>query len=66
MYIYLNGNKVFIEKNKNLFEIIKTKYNKIDNIIVEYNKTILSKEELKNKIAEEKDQVEVLVFTGGG
>ena len=64
--IQLNGKKVVIKSNCSIFDLLK-KY-KLDNkkVAIEYNGTIISKENYKKKYLKNNDKVEIVHFIGGG
>ena len=64
--IQLNGKKVVIKSNCSIFDLLK-KY-KLDNkkVAIEYNGTIISKENYKKKYLKDNDKVEIVHFIGGG
>jgi len=64
--IQLNGKKVVVKSNCSIFDLLK-KY-KLDNkkVAIEYNGTIISKENYKKKYLKDNDKVEIVHFIGGG
>jgi sulfur carrier protein len=64
--IQLNGKKVVIKSNCSIFDLLK-KY-KLANkkVAIEYNGTIISKENYKKKNLKNNDKVEIVHFIGGG
>jgi|TARA_X000001036_G_scaffold402626_1_gene408552 sulfur carrier protein len=64
--IQLNGKKVVVKSNCSIFDLLK-KY-KLDNkkVAIEYNGTIISKENYKKKYLKNNDKVEIVHFIGGG
>ena len=64
--IQLNGKKVVVKSNCSIFDLLK-KY-KLDNkkVAIEYNGTIISKENYKKKFLKNNDKVEIVHFIGGG
>ena len=64
--IQLNGKKVVVKSNCSIFDLLK-KY-KLDNkkVAIEYNGTIISKENYKKKNLKNNDKVEIVHFIGGG
>ena len=66
MNIIVNGDKVSIEKNTNLENFLKL--NNIDdkNIVIEINKTIITKSMWKDKKINEEDVIEIITAVGGG
>ena len=64
--IQLNGKKVVVKSNCSIFDLLK-KY-KLANkkVAIEYNGTIISKENYKKKNLKNNDKVEIVHFIGGG
>ena len=64
--IQLNGKKAVVKSNCSIFDLLK-KY-KLDNkkVAIEYNGTIISKENYKKKYLKNDDKVEIVHFIGGG
>jgi len=66
MKIQINGKEELIENITNLTELINSKNLKPENIVVEHNTKIVSKEEFENVIITEEDKIEIISFVGGG
>ena len=63
--IQLNGKKAVVKSNCSIFDLLK-KY-KLDNkkVAIEYNGTIISKENYKKKYLKKDDKLEIVHFIGG-
>jgi len=66
MKIQINGKEELIENVVNLAELINSKNLKPENIVIEHNTKIVSKEEFENVIITEEDRIEIISFVGGG
>lgn len=66
MNIILNGKKTELEKSVTLIELLESKGIEPERVIVEYNFDILMRDDWKNTVLKEDDNVEVLKFVGGG
>ena len=68
MKIKLNGEIREIDNSINniekLVENLKDSLPKL--FVIEHNQTIIYKEEYQDKIIQENDEIEIVVFTGGG
>ena len=64
--IQLNGKKIPIKPKKSIFDLlIKYKLEK-KKIAVEYNGTIIPKNQYKKKFIKNNDKIEIVHFIGGG
>ena len=64
--IQLNGKKVTVKNNDSIFVLLK-KYKFLNKkVAVEYNGTIVAKENFKKKLLKNNDSVEIVHFIGGG
>ena len=64
--IKINGENKLIPQNISILELLETyKINK-DRVVMELNKTILRKEDFQSAILNEKDELEIVTFVGGG
>jgi len=66
LQILLNSEKEILEKQITISEFLLAKGLNPETIIVEYNGTILKKQEWSNIDLRDRDQLEVLNFVGGG
>ncbi len=66
MKIQINGKEELIENIKNLSGLINSKNLKPENLVIEHNTKIISKEEFKNITIKEGDKIEIISFVGGG
>ena len=66
MTITLNEKKEIINKNTSIFDFLKSKDIKLEQVIIEYNSVITKRDNWKNIILKENDNLEVLRFVGGG
>jgi len=64
--ITLNGKQTEIEKPITLMELLELKGIEHEKAIVEYNYNILMREDWKNTVLKDNDNIEVLRFVGGG
>ncbi|MBI3590450.1 MAG: sulfur carrier protein ThiS [Candidatus Melainabacteria bacterium] len=64
--IKINGENKFIPQNISILELLETY--KINNgrVVIELNKVILKKESFQSVILNEKDEIEIVTFVGGG
>ncbi|MDD5070005.1 MAG: sulfur carrier protein ThiS [Candidatus Omnitrophica bacterium] len=66
MKIKVNGTYETVNDAVTLLEIITKKGLSPDRVIIEYNKIIVSKEELPKISPKENDSIEIVAFVGGG
>jgi sulfur carrier protein len=66
MNVNLNGSPFQLEGEASLLTLLETKGLKPDRIVVEYNYSIVNKEQWANITIKENDNIEVLSFVGGG
>lgn len=66
MIIKINGKDETIEKKLNLAELIAGKKLSPEKIVVEYNLSIVPKDEWRNVVLCEDDRIEIISFVGGG
>lgn len=66
MQIVLNSKEEIVEKTISLLDFLQTKGLNPETVIVEYNGTILKKDEWNSVILQNNDRLEVLKFVGGG
>jgi len=64
--IVLNSKEEIVEKTISLLDFLQTKGLNPETVIVEYNGTILKKDEWNSVILQNNDRLEVLKFVGGG
>lgn len=62
----VNGKDKQLKQKINLREFLEYEGYIIDHIAVEYNGTIIRKNQLENVILKEEDQIEIVHFVGGG
>ena len=66
MILTLNGKQESIEKPVTLERLIAAKGLCPDKIVVEYNFSIISKEDLPKITLKDQDMIEIISFVGGG
>ncbi|MDA9181288.1 sulfur carrier protein ThiS [Gammaproteobacteria bacterium] len=66
MNIIVNGDKISIEKNINLENLLKLNNINNKNIVIEINKIIITKSMWKEKKIKEDDVIEIITAVGGG
>ena len=64
--IQLNGKKVVIKTSFSIFDLLKKYKLTHKKIAIEYNGTIISKENYKKNYLKDKDKIEIVHFIGGG
>ncbi|MGA1845558.1 sulfur carrier protein ThiS [Deferribacter abyssi] len=66
MKIKINGEIKEVSDNITIFDLIKSLNLKLDRIVVEYNKTILNRDDYVKITIKEGDSLELIHFVGGG
>jgi len=66
MDILLNGEKEVLDKEKNIVDFLKGLELNPDIVSVNFNGKLLGRDELSTTILKEGDQIDVLLFMGGG
>ena len=66
MKIQLNGDETEVQEGTNLLRLLEQVKLKPELVVIEYNLTILRRDELAGTVLKEKDQVEIVHFVGGG
>lgn len=66
MKVILNGREEFLPGSVSLAQLITDKGLRPEVVVVEYNRTILKKEDWTSTIVNEGDNIELLRFLGGG
>tara|TARA_Y100000590_G_scaffold181594_1_gene206972 strand:+ start:1646 stop:1864 length:219 start_codon:yes stop_codon:yes gene_type:complete len=64
--IKFNGKNIFIDKSKNIDNLIKQFNIKLNNVAIEYNNKIIDKKKIKKIVLKNNDFIEVVHFIGGG
>ncbi len=64
--IQLNGKKVVIKTSFSIFDLLKKYKLSGKKIAIEYNGTIISKENYKKNYLKDNDKIEIVHFIGGG
>ena len=64
--IKINGKNENVEEALNLWELAINKKLSPERIVIERNLRIVPKEEWKEVVLEENDQIEIISFVGGG
>ena len=64
--IKLNGKSLTINENTNIEEFVKQYNIKLKNVAIERNKEILDKKKIKKIYLNNRDNIEVVHFIGGG
>lgn len=66
MVLKLNGDKVVLDRNMTLLELLQQKGINPETVVVEYNYDIVKREKWAQIILKENDNLEVIRFVGGG
>ena len=66
MNIFINGKVSEVKKNINIQDILRMNNISGENIVVEINKTIISKMYWDDTKIEENDKIEIITAVGGG
>ncbi|HOM02112.1 MAG TPA: sulfur carrier protein ThiS [Acetivibrio sp.] len=66
MFITLNGKQTEVNDGISLTQLIRSKGLEPESIVIEYNRSILQREEWESVVLKENDKLEVLRFVGGG
>ena len=66
MNIFINGKVSEVKKNINIQDILKMNNISDENIVVEINRTIISKMYWDDTRIEENDKIEIITAVGGG
>ena len=66
MNIFINGKVSEVKKNINIQDILRMNNISDENIVVEINRTIISKMYWDNTRIEENDKIEIITAVGGG
>ena len=66
MNIFINGKVSEVKKNINIQDILRMNNISDENIVVEINKTIISKMYWDDTRIEENDKIEIITAVGGG
>ena len=66
MNIFINGKVSEVKKNINIQDILRMNNISDENIVVEINRTIISKMHWDDTIIEENDKIEIITAVGGG
>lgn len=66
MFITLNGNKIELDNGTTLMDLLRIKGLEPERIVIEYNLSVLKKEDWDGILLKENDNLEVLRFVGGG
>ena len=66
MNIFINGKVSEVKKNINLQDILRMNNISDENIVVEINRTIISKMYWDDTKIEENDKIEIITAVGGG
>lgn len=66
MNIFINGKVSEVKKNINIQDILKMNNISDENIVVEINRTIISKMYWGDTRIEENDKIEIITAVGGG
>ena len=64
--IKFNGKNIFIDKSKNIDNLIKQFNIKLNNVAIEYNNKIIDKKKIKKIVLKNNDFIEVVHFIGAG
>ena len=64
--IKFNGKNIFIDKSKNIDNLIKQFNIKLNNVAIEYNNKIIDKKKIKKIVLKNNDFIELVHFIGGG
>jgi len=66
MILRINGQEENVPRCNTLFELISAKDLKVGRIVVEHNSGIVAKERWREVVLNEKDNIEIVSFVGGG
>ena len=66
MNIFINGKVSEVKKNINIQDILRMNNIRDENIVVEINRTIISKMYWDDTRIEENDKIEIITAVGGG
>ena len=66
MNIFINGKVSEVKKNINIQDILRMNNISDENIVVEINKTVISKKYWDDTRIEENDKIEIITAVGGG
>ena len=66
MNIFINGKVSEVKKNINIQDILRMNNINDENIVVEINKTVISKKYWDDTRIEENDKIEIITAVGGG
>lgn len=66
MVIKINGRNESVDKPVNLMELVSAKGLVPENIVIEHNLKIVSKDEWQKTALKENDSIEIISFVGGG
>ena len=66
MNIFINGKVSEVKKNINIQDILRMNNINDENIVVEINKTVISKKYWHDTRIEENDKIEIITAVGGG
>ena len=64
--IQLNGKKITIQSKFSIYDLLKRYKLSNKKVAIEYNGTIISKENYKKKKLKNDDKIEIVHFIGGG
>lgn len=66
MNIFINGKVSEVKKNINIQDILRMNNISNENIVVEINRTVISKKYWDDTRIEENDKIEIITAVGGG
>tara|TARA_B100000945_G_scaffold246210_1_gene202544 strand:+ start:430 stop:630 length:201 start_codon:yes stop_codon:yes gene_type:complete len=66
MNIFINGKVSEVKKNINIQDILRMNNISNENIVVEINRTVISKKYWDDTRIEENDRIEIITAVGGG
>lgn len=66
MELLINGKKETINDEIILDDYIKSKVTNPDNVVIEYNHEIVTRDKWKEILIKDGDSIEILSFVGGG
>ncbi|KNF10039.1 thiamine biosynthesis protein ThiS [Gottschalkia purinilytica] len=66
MHIKINGKNKSVKDDISILDLLTSNNLNPNNVVIEYNYTILEREEWQDTILKENDNLEVLSFVGGG
>ena len=66
MNIFINGKVSEVKKNINIQDILRMNNISDENIVVEINRTVISKKYWDDTRIEENDKIEIITAVGGG